>query len=273
MQKTRIALIGFGSVNKDVFRALSEPDPELGESLYDMKVFLRSRLMRRDPLPDGLTSVDSVQRLLDWRPDLIIEAASPQAVRDYVPLCLMAGRHVMIASVSAFADPFLYEQIFRSAERGEGHISIPSGAVAGLDYLQALKGVDDVSVTYQSRKAVCAWSDELRAQGLDPSSITEPFMLFQGTAQQALERYSKRLNVAATLALAGVGMQRTLVQVVIDPKVSGNEHHLKVSSPLGHMLFKLSNEPAPGGSGTSWVVAHSIVAAVKRRFNSRMAVV
>ena len=94
-----------------------------------------------------------------------------------------------------------------------------------------------------------------------------------GTAQQALERYSKRLNVAATLALAGVGMQRTLVQVVIDPKVSGNEHHLKVSSPLGHMLFKLSNEPAPGGSGTSWVVAHSIVAAVKRRFNSRMAVV
>lgn len=274
VKKPKIALIGFGSLNRDVFKALSQPEGSCPDDwAYDIKVFLRSRQLRKEPLPDGLTSVDSVQRLLDWRPDLIIEAASPQAVRDYVPLCLSAGCTVLVASVSAFVDPLLSEQIFRTAQRGEGRILIPSGAIGGLDYLVALKeSGHEITLAYQARKPLATWSNELRAQGVDPETLVEPYVMFQGTAQQAIERFSTRLNVAATLALVGAGMQKTLVQVVVDPALSANEHHVKVTSPLGQMSIKLVNEPSPTGAGTSWIVAQSIIAAVKKRFNSHFAI-
>lgn len=274
VKKPKIALIGLGSLNRDVFKALSQPEGSSPDDwAYDIKVFLRSRQLRKEPLPDGLTSVDSVQRLLDWRPDLIIEAASPQAVRDYVPLCLSAGCHVLIASVSAFVDPLLSEQIFRTAQRGEGRVLIPSGAIGGLDYLAALKeSGHEITLAYQARKPLATWSNELRAQGVDPDTLTEPYVIFQGSAQQAIERFSTRLNVAATLALVGAGMQKTLVQVVVDPDIAANEHHVKVTSSLGQMSIKLVNEPSPAGTGTSWIVAQSIIAAVQKRFSSHFAI-
>src|SRR3546814_10558356 len=78
-----------------------------------------------------------------------------------------------------------------------------------------------------------AWLDELKALGLGPAALTEPVVLYEGSAEIAAQRYPKNLNVAATLALAGTGMQDTIVCVVADPQATANNHIIHVEGPAG----------------------------------------
>ncbi|WP_262393750.1 aspartate dehydrogenase domain-containing protein [Bordetella pertussis] len=77
-------------------------------------------------------------------------------------------------------------------------------------------------------------------------------------------RFPKNLNVAATLALAGIGMTRTRVEVVVDPQARGNQHRIQVRSPLGEMQIELVNAPSPANPKTSWLVAQSVLATIRR---------
>ena len=148
-----------------------------------------------------------------------------------------------------------------------GHPSMlggASGAVAGLDYLQALAGRADAEVVYESRKPVAAWRAELPALGIDPETLDASRVLFSGSAREAALRFPKNLNVAATLALAGIGMERTRVEVVVDPQARGNQHTVRVNSPLGDMQIQLVNAPAPTNPKTSWLVAQSVLSTIRR---------
>src|SRR3546814_14455794 len=79
-------------------------------------------------------------------------------------------------------------------------------------------------MTYESRKPIAVWLDELKALGLGPAALTEPVVLYEGSADIAAQRYPKNLNVAATLALAGTGMQATILRVVADPQATPKHH-------------------------------------------------
>jgi aspartate dehydrogenase len=95
--------------------------------------------------------------------------------------------------------------------------------------------------------------------------LGEPVVLYEGDAAPAAQKYPKNLNVAATLALAGVGMQATQVKVVADPGITTNQHTIHVDSPLGTLTTKLVNQPSPGNPKTSWIVAQSVLAVVQRQ--------
>src|SRR5699024_11913727 len=111
------------------------------------------------------------------------------------------------------------------------------------------------SVVYESRKPVAAWKDELQNLGHDPDTLASEVELYSGDAQTAAQRYPKNLNVAATLAVAGVGMEATQVRVVADPAVQHNQHTIRVISPFGALQTRLVNQPSPSNPNTSWIVA------------------
>src|SRR5690606_24531282 len=176
---------------------------------------------------------DSLDALLDWEPALVVEAAGQQAVQDHIPPILKSGVSVVLVSVGALADPVTYQSVLAAARQGGAKLILPAGAVASLDYLGTLGSGFGASVLYESRKPVAAWRHELMALGLDPETMEEEVELFKGTASAAALRYPKNLNVAATIGLAGVGMDRTEVRVVADPKAAGNQHRIVVASDLG----------------------------------------
>src|SRR5690606_36285192 len=91
-------------------------------------------------------------------------------------------------------------------------------------------------------------------------------VLYEGDAATAAQKYPKNLNVAATLALAGVGMKATRVTVIADPGVTENQHTIHVDSPLGRLTTQLVNQPSPTNPKTSWIVAQSVLALVQRQF-------
>lgn len=257
----RIAFIGMGTIAQDVARALSSGQRA---GRYVLGALSRSR-------PEGgeapaLAWFEDLDALLAWGPDLVVEAASQEAVWALAPACLRAGHPVLVTSVGALADADQFAALQAAAVAGGVTLSVPAGAVAALDYLQAVRGQDGVKVMYESRKPVDAWHDELAMRGIAPESLQEPLVLFQGNARDAALRYPKNLNVAATVALACAGMEATEVRVVVDPAVTGNTHTITVHSPLGELRTTLTNQPSPTNPKTSWVVAQSIVSAIERQF-------
>ncbi len=261
MTPHRIAVIGYGSISKELIDRL------LTHSTLSCTLAVVFRESRTDlpALPQGVEAVRGMKALMDFKPDLVIEAAGQAAVREYALPCLQAGLNFMAASVGALADDALRTSLTEAAIKGRGKLILSSGAVASLDYIQAVRRLPSTVVTYESRKPPSAWKDELAKRGL-PHSPNEPIVLFEGDAGEAATLFPQNLNVAATLAMAGMGMTATRVRVVVDPQTKGNEHHIQVSGEAGEMQTQVRNKPSPDNPKTSWVVGLSILAAVEKHF-------
>ncbi|MDO5667954.1 MAG: aspartate dehydrogenase [Alcaligenaceae bacterium] len=263
----RLALLGYGAIAKDVLKAL---EPLLREQQIEVLVLKRSFLTDAEQreLPDFVKVVARPEQLWEFKADLIIEAAGQEAVAQYVPACLSSGADVLITSIGALANQDLYAELLKVADQFKTRILLPAGAVAGLDYLQSIRDADYIQVTYESRKPVTAWLPELEALAIVPENLKDSMILFEGSAAEAATRYPQNLNVAATLALAGIGMENTRVVVIIDPTLTQNQHHILVNSEYGEMRLQLSNTPSPNNPKSSWVVAQSVASVIKKEFTN-----
>ena len=262
MTPHHIAVIGYGSISKELIERLQA----YSTLSCTLAVVFRESRTELPALPRGVQALRGMKALMDFKPDLVIEAAGQAAVREYALPCLQAGLTFMAASVGALADDALRSALTQAAVKGRGKLILPSGAVASLDYIQAVRRLPSTVVTYESRKPPSAWNDELAKRGL-PLSPTDPIVLFEGDAGEAATLFPQNLNVAATLAMAGMGMTATRVRVVVDPLAKGNEHHIQVSGEAGEMQTQVRNKPSPDNPKTSWVVGLSILAAVEKHFS------
>lgn len=261
--KHRIVLIGFGTIGADVAAGLRKRSDE----------YVMAALCRRPdaPLPDDVHRLQDFVDLLSWRPNLVVEVAGQGAVHEYAESCLKAGIRVVVTSVGALADDTLRQALRDAARGGKAQLIVPAGAVGSLDYLNAVRQVDGTRVTYESRKPAAAWQAELTGLGYDPAVLSEPVVLYEGDAATAARQYPKNLNVAATLALAGVGMSATQVRVVADPAATENQHTIHVEGPLGTLTTQIVNRPSPTNPKTSWIVAQSVLATIHRQFSAVVA--
>ena len=134
---------------------------------------------------------------------------------------LDAGIGVVVLSAGALVDDDLREArgAGRRAARG-ALLYVPSGGIGGLDALKTacLAGVDEVSI--QVAKPPAAWKG-IRVRGSTAASTLDaaerPRTLFEGPAREGVPHFPQNVNIAAVLALAGIGMDRTRLKVVADP--------------------------------------------------------
>lgn len=260
----RIAVIGAGNICRHIVGSLLASN-DLNKP-FTLAVLARSSNEAK-PFPADVGIFSDIDALLSWRPDLVVEAAGQGAVRDYGEKCLAAGISFLATSVGALADAALADTLARCAQMHNCRLIVPSGAIGGTDYLRGVARFPDAEVTYESRKPPAAWAAELGEMGIDPAGLREPLELFYGTASDAATRYPKNLNVAATLALAGIGMTATKVRVLVDPQSPGNQHVVHVTSAAGTFSLSIVNKPSPDNPKTSWIVAENVVATIERYFS------
>jgi aspartate dehydrogenase len=110
-----------------------------------------------------------------------------------------------------------------------------------------------------------AWVGTPAETACDLNALTEPTVFFAGTARQAATEYPKNANVAATLALAGMGMDETRVRLVADPTVETNSHEFSVQSNAVDFAVSLTAKPSPRNPKTSASTAYSVARAVLNR--------
>jgi aspartate dehydrogenase len=213
----------------------------------------------------GVPYVVGREALLAARPQVVVEAASHEAVREHLVALLDAGVGVLVLSAGALADDDLRVQAERAASASGALFYVPSGGIGGLDALKTacLAGVEEVSI--QVAKPPAAWRGIAYVEklGVDLDRLREPRTLFEGPAREGVPHFPQNVNIAAVLSLAGIGMDRTRLKVVADPALTLNTHTIRVSGAAGRMTLVLENVPAPENPKTSWLACYSVLAALK----------
>ena len=203
--------------------------------------------------------------LLAKKPDVVVEAASHESVREYgVPL-LRQGVSLIVLSCGALCDDALRAALERAAARGGALLSVPSGGIGGLDALKAacVAGVDEVTIAIT--KPAAAWKGIAYVEklGVDLDGLREPRVLFEGAAREGVPHFPANVNIAAVLSMAGCGFDRTTLKVVADPDLKTNTHVIEIKGRTGRISIRLENVPAPENPKTAWLACYSALAALK----------
>jgi aspartate dehydrogenase len=257
----RIALIGYGAVSQAVLRHFVAHQVEV------LCVLLRPgwKEKRRAEPPVPLRFLDDVSEVLALKPDLVIECAGQGAVAQYAERVVGAGADLMAISMGAFADAALLERVKSAAQRTGAQIIIPAGAVGALDLLAAVRSEGVERVVLRSIKPPLAWLGTAGEKAVDLSAVREPVCLFRGNAREAASTYPMNANVAAAVALAGVGFERTAVELVADPQAGGNRNEIVAEGAFGRFEIRMLGKTRPEAPRTSISAPLSIVRAVLNR--------
>ncbi len=212
--------------------------------------------------------VQSPEKALD-NVELVIEAASQQAVKEYGPMVLEKGIDFMIMSVGALGDDSLRERLFSLAKEKRARIYIPSGAVGGVDLISSASSASIEYVELETVKPPSGLkgADYVLENGIDLSKIREKTVIFEGSAREAVKAFPRNVNVSATLSIAGIGFDKTRVKVVVDPKAKRNVHIIRVKGDFGSAEFHIENLPSPMNPRTSYLAALSAVSTLRKICN------
>jgi len=248
---TIIGLIGCGNVGSLVAKAVREGKirASIG-ALFDSKVD-RSKLLAHR-LGDPSLAKESFDEFMKSEVQLVVEAASVDAVKQYSERVLRSGKDLMVLSVGALLDDGLRARLVSLASEHGCKIIVPSGAIGGLDVLKAgsLGGIESITLTTAKNPA---------SLGMEETS--ERRLVFEGSVERAVELYPRNINVAAALAIAsGV---RPHVRIFVDPKIRTNVHEVEVKGAFGEAKFFISNLPSPDNPRTSYLAALSVMRAIQ----------
>jgi len=209
--------------------------------------------------------VIGARALLAKKPDVVVEAASHDAVREYGDVLLKKGVALIVLSCGALCDDALRSRLERAAEKSGAQLSVPSGGIGGLDALKAacVAGVDEVTIAVTKPPAAWKGIPYVERMNIDLDALREPRVLFEGAAREGVPHFPANVNIAAVLSMAGIGFDRTRLKVVADPGLRYNTHYIDVRGRTGHFSIKLENVPAPDNPKTAWLACYSALAALK----------
>ena len=258
----KICVIGCGAIGTTIARAV-EDMPEIETTyLTDRSQECATRLQERTKkvhyVPDIVPVLPEIR--------LVVEAASQDAARYYTPLALSAGVDILIMSVGVFQDEEFQSDTFRLAKRKGARIYLPSGAIGGIDALCAasLDVMDEVTLTTTKPPSAFGPSPYLESKGIVAADIRVRTEMFYGPAREAVRHFPQNINVAATISLAGIGFDKTMIRIVCDPQVKTNEHNIRAKGRFGELDVVTRNVPSPRNPKTSYLAALSAISAIKK---------
>ena len=171
----------------------------------------------------------------------------------------------MIVSVGALADAEFFGRLIERAKQEGRRLYVPSGAIGGLDIIKAAVsgGLDECRLTTTKPPRALNGALYLREQGIDLETIREATVIFEGTAAQAVRCFPQNLNVAATISLAGLGLDRTTVRIIADPAATRNVHEVFVRGNFGEATIRLVNQPSLDNPKSSYLASLSVIATLQ----------
>jgi len=253
----RLLILGCGSIGSVIARAADQMSKVEKIMLYDIDS------ARAEQLAGALLKTEHLKELKfkESNADLVIEAASQQAAKNYIPVALESGSDAIIMSVGAFVDKSFQERCFSAVTMHHSLLLLPSGAIAGIDALKAAGRAKLKTVKLISTKPPKGLRGVkyLIEQGIEVEKIKEKTTLYSGPASRAVQLFPANVNVAATVSLAGMGFEKTEVEIVCDPAAKVNSHNLHIEGEFGEMDAITRNIPSPDNPRTSYLASLSAV--------------
>lgn len=238
----RIAIIGFGVIGKSVYSFLEKTSCEV--FVYDRDKEALSQVGKNA----HLTSDKLIQQPFD----LVVEAASVEAVHAFAPAIIQRSS-LLILSVAAFADQVFLEKMKALSGKSGKKILIPEGALIGSQVLIPLREeLKEVSLKTCKHPRSLGRSDD------------QAVIVFDGQAKEACRRFPRNLNIAATLALYGLGFDRTQVTLLSDPEAHHTRHEVKAQGAFGRLSWCIESAPSRENPRTSSIAVKSVIQSLEK---------
>jgi aspartate dehydrogenase len=194
---------------------------------------------------------------------MVAEVAGQNAVVQYGETVLRCGCDLLVISVGALAQAALFDRLKAAAEAGGSRMVLPAGAIGGIDALAAMRLGGLSFVRYRSRKPPVAWRGSPAEKVLDLDKLAKAAVHYSGNAREAALLYPQNANVAAAVALAGLGFERTQVELVADPDAPGNVHEIEAEGAAGRFAIELTGKSSRSNPKTSALAALSVARALR----------
>lgn len=256
----RVAIGGFGAIGKVVARRLDRGIEGLNLAAVSARDVARAEAAMVGfvrPVP-----VVPLDRLWEHA-DVVVECAPAAVLRELAEPALGNGRIVMVLSCGALLDNF---DLVDLARRNGGRILVPTGALLGLDAVIAAAegGIASVKMITRKPPQGLLGAPYLVAHDIDVTGMAEPSCVFSGTAHEAARGFPANVNVAAALALAGIGPDRTMVEIWADPTITRNIHRIEVDAAAARLSMHIENVPSDDNPRTGRLTPLSVIAALKK---------
>lgn len=255
----RVAIGGFGAVGRTVARRLDQGV----EGLTLVAVSARDRARATERM-NGFNQPVPVLPLKDLGAiaDVVVECATAAVFPEVAEPAVKAGRVFMPISVGALLSHW---HIVDLAKAHGARITVPTGALLGLDAVRAAAEgrIDRVRMVTRKPPSTLAGSPYLQAHAIDLEGLSKPLKVFEGSAREGAKGFPANVNVAAALGLAGIGADRTRLEIWADPNVTRNTHTILVEADSARFELNIENIPSTDNPRTGKIVALSIIAALR----------
>jgi aspartate dehydrogenase len=259
MTETRIAIAGLGAIGRLVARRLADKMPGLSLACVASRDLAKAKAWL-DAVGVSCPLVEVAQ--FPRYADLAVECAPVDVLESICTPMLTAGKRVMVLSAGGLLPrPHLMEL----ARQHGGQIIVPTGGLLGLDAVAAAAEGVIHSVRMVTRKPPrgLAGAPHLVKNGIVVDGLTAAKCVFAGTAREAAAGFPENVNVAAALSLAGIGPDRTTIEIWADPAVTRNCHSIEVEADSARFSFAIENVPSENPR-TGRIVALSVIAALRK---------
>lgn len=259
MTELRVAIGGFGAIGQEVARALVAGI----KGLRLVAVSGRDQAKARRNL-EALGSDAAVLPLAELAAvaDIVVECAPAAVFRELALPAIEAGRIFVPLSVGQL---LVHDDLEAMAARTGARILVPTGALLGLDVVRAAAEGEIERVTMVTRKppAGLAGAPHLVQNGIELDGLTAPLCVFKGTAREGARGFPANVNVAAALSLAGIGPDRTTLEIWADPGVTRNMHEIRVEADSARFTLAIENVPSKANPRTGQITGLSTIALLR----------
>ena len=251
----RIGMLGCGNIGTFLLQSLNEQNgPEKIVAIHSRNYEKTTTIAHKY----GAESYKTMEDFMKADLDLVIEVATIEVVQRTALTVLQHKIPYIVSSIGAFSDIHFLQRVKETSEMYNTYVYIPFGAVGGLDVLQSANGKNGLqAVQLTTRKPAHSLT------GVE--HIEEAKTVFEGAAKDAISLYPRNMNVAIAISLAGIGAEKTTVQLIADPTIEKNIHTITAHGDFGHFSIEVSNEAMPQNPKTSYLAALSVLSSIKEQ--------
>ena len=275
-----VTLIGFGAIGRAlVTRLRSNAAIRVTHVVVRAARLQETQLALDELVASAKATVITAVAQVPATATLALECAGHSALTTHVVGALQRGCECAVLSVGALSEPGLPEQLEAAAQQGGTQVHLLSGAIGGIEALSAARLAGLTHVTYTGRKPPSAWAlqgvatTELKKK--EPkievihahSAIVLEAIILEASAREAARLYPKNANVAAIVALAGLGLDATRVRLIADPNVTENVHEIHAQGAFGEMRLEMRGKPLADNPKTSALTVLSALRFLHNRAN------
>jgi len=260
MPNKRVGLVGCGTIGSQLALAVDSGKVANASlnSLFDV-LEENAQSLKSRTMSNPAVYADFGQ-FIDSEIDLVVEAASQDAVRTYGRDILAAGKDLMIMSVGALAEEAFLSGLLDVSSKKRCRIYVPTGAIAGIDAIRSVRHmIESVMLTTTKNPKALAGAPFFNTSEIKCESIGSKTVIYEGSAAEAVKAFPANVNVAAALSLAGIGAEKTRVKIVADPGSTTNQHEILAKGSFGELRISVNNVPSPGNPKTSYLAILSAI--------------